>query len=153
MRQDLNVTQAVQLSEAPNLRGYHRRIIADWNEGPLYVLWDAIDVGTDRSVCKRAISNLHVLTELGWNGKVGCTSSASTQFSSSVHCNGLNDTDLHVHVVRPSRATTRKLLTIKADPMPAQFTGVVGRQKYGAAFAGDWNNAVSTHLRCARPFF
>eukprot|EP01046_Picozoa_sp_COSAG06_P015084 COSAG06_NODE_956_length_11322_cov_30.048383_10_plen_65_part_00 len=39
------MTQAVQLSEMPTVQGYHRRIIADWGEGPLYVLWDAIDAG------------------------------------------------------------------------------------------------------------
>jgi hypothetical protein len=95
------------------------------------------------------VSNLHVLTELGWDGKVGCSSSGSGSsggLSSSVVCHGLNATELRVDVLRPQRATANKLLKISADPMPAQFTGVLGAKKYGAAFAGDWNAPVRAYV-------
>ena len=147
---DLNSTQAVQLSEAAGVKGYHRRIIANWQEGPLYILWDAIDTD-DKEICARAVSNIHVVTELGWDGKIGCAATTEDQVGevgagqkeasagvSSVLCHGLNSTDLRVDVLRPPHAAAQKLLTIKADPLPAQFTGMLGAKR-GGAFAGDWN--------------
>jgi hypothetical protein len=39
---DLNITRAVQSSQQSAVRGYHRRVFANWADGS-YLLWDAID--------------------------------------------------------------------------------------------------------------
>jgi hypothetical protein len=135
---DLNITRAVQVSQSPNIRSYHRRVFANWADVS-YLLWDDIDAPA--SVCARARSNLHAVTELGVDGHVGCAVVGSAAgHALSVRCNSLRNATLDVTVLRPVNASARGLLTMKADPLSIQFTGMLGVPlgQSGGAFAGDW---------------
>ena len=73
---DLNITRAVQASQLVGVRGYHRRIFADWGgtgnrsrRKESYLIWDAVDAPP--ALCAQATFNLHVVTSLGWSGEVG----------------------------------------------------------------------------------
>ena len=150
---DLNVTRAVQASQLPGVQSYHRRVFANWADGGAYLLWDVIDAPPTE--CAQATLNLHVLTQLGWPGKAGCktitapeSSTDSPRVSTHVECDALNDKTLDVSIIRPS-AADRRLLSIEADPLPIQFTGMTGSAlpegsvpnmpSVGGAFGGDWN--------------
>ena len=164
---DLNITRAVQASQASSVRSYHRRLFANWgavadgsdrsqdNSSPSYLLWDDIDASA--AACAQATFNLHVLTQLGWPGTSGCSevpqASEEAAGSTLVTCRGLEDVALDVSILRPAPAelAAHRLLAIEADPLPVQFTGMsgsalpgtsnrtLGMSAVGGAFGGDWN--------------
>ena len=165
---DLNITRAVQISQLPAVRGYHRHVFANWPDGT-YLLWDAVNAPQDD--CAQATYNLHVVTQLGQDNVGGeatttpansrCTISTSSSSSSTpsspstseantendnltttlLSCAALNNISMDVMVVRPSQAISRSLLRVRADPLPVQFTGMTGVPdgEPGGALAGDWN--------------
>ena len=67
---DVNITRAVQASQVPGVRGYHRRIFANRRD-ETYLIWDDVNA-PKMSDCAHATYNLHVVTQLGWPGVVGC---------------------------------------------------------------------------------
>eukprot|EP00943_MAST-04B_sp_MAST-4B-sp1_P001448 g1448.t1 len=121
---DLNITRAVQVSQLPGVEGYHRRVFANRRDGS-YLLWD--DVNAPMAECSQATYNLHVVTQLGWPGEVGCfvaSSSFSDDKTTQLECTALNDLLFYVNILQPSSAREKKLLHIEADPLPVQFTGM-----------------------------
>lgn len=122
---DLNVTRAVQASQLPGVLGYHRRVFAN-REDDSYLIWDAVDAPLPD--CARATYNLHVLTQLGWPGEVGCEHVASSAGTSAtkLECAGLNEIKLDVTILQPANAVARNLVHLEADPLPVQFTGMTG---------------------------
>jgi hypothetical protein len=145
---DLNVTRAVQASQQPAVRGYHRRVFANRRDDA-YLLWDAVDAPA--AECAKAMFNLHVLTQLRWPGVVGCAAAAPSRAAGTATrlvCSGLNDMSLDVTVLRPASASARGLLHLEADPLPVQFTGMSGSAgaapgngmpSVGGALGSDWN--------------
>jgi hypothetical protein len=148
---DVNITRAVQSSQIPTVQSYHRRIFANRREGNggSYLIWDAIEASSKD--CQNATYNLHVLTQLGWPGVVGCqvaVKDTATSSTTKLICTALNDMELNVNILQPSNAIKRKLLHIERDPLPVQFTGMTGSagsapgmKAIGGAFGGDWNAA------------
>eukprot|EP01051_Picozoa_sp_SAG22_P001147 SAG22_NODE_42_length_25431_cov_5.091580_5_plen_945_part_00 len=138
----LNVTRAVQASQLPGVQGYHRRVFANRHDGS-YLMWDAVNAPL--AECSQAIYNLHVVTQLGWPGKVGCAVVSKKAHSGTcLECAALDGLALDVSVLRPAAAVERGLLAIEADPLPVQFTGVTGvpNGQLGGAFGGDWGTAT-----------
>ena len=106
---DLNVTRAVQASQQPGVRSYHRRLFANWHDGGSYLIWDAIEAPAVE--CASATYNLHVLTQLGWPGKVGCSEedaagdNPAAAGASVLECaTTSDDVKLGVTITVPSRA-------------------------------------------------
>eukprot|EP00729_Bicosta_minor_P006429 gene6429-14359_t len=128
---DLNVTRAVQASQLPGVIGYHRRVFAN-REDDSYLIWDAVDAPLPD--CARATYNLHVLTQLGWPGEVGCEHVASSAGTSAtkLECAGLNEIKLDVTILQPANAVARNLVHLEADPLPVQFTGMTGSAGVGS---------------------
>ena len=151
---DVNITRAVQASQQPEVRGYHRRVFANRRDDS-YLVWDAVDA--PESACRTATYNLHVVTQLGWPGTVGCTVGAARGGGGGaaggvtrLECTGLKEIKLDVAVLWPADAVQRGLLHLEADPLPVQFTGTTGSAMavpergmpaVGGAFGGDWNAA------------
>ena len=76
---------------APGLTANHR--------DDSYLLWDAVDAPL--AECSQATYNLHVVTQLGWPGKVGCKVAAASACSGTkLECAALNDMQLDVTVRR-----------------------------------------------------
>ena len=67
---DINITRAVQSSQLRGVKGYHRRIFANRHDDT-YLIWDDVRA-PNVSDCAQATYNLHVVTQLGWPGVVGC---------------------------------------------------------------------------------
>jgi hypothetical protein len=150
---DLNVTRAVRASQLPGVRSYHRRVFANHREES-YLLWDAVEA--PRAACAQAQFNLHVVTQTGWPGVVGCAPSNGTGGdgdgggsggATRLLCTALQGMALDVTLLQPTAADARGLLHIEADPLPVQFTGMTGSASaappgmdaVGGALGGDWN--------------
>ena len=149
------MSRAVQASQYAGVRGYHRRLFASWEDDqPYYLLWDDVDAPPD--LCAKATYHLHAITGLGLGKSVRCaeakasearaaSSSGATSAGGGIttlHCKGLNGVGLDVTIGRPADAARRGLLSLRADPLPIQFTGVSGALDggpRGGAFGGDWN--------------
>lgn len=144
---DLNVTRAVQASQLPRVASYHRRVFGNRRDDS-YLLWDFVDAPAKD--CAQAEYNLHVVTQMGWPGKVGCSVSVSTNNAESgqtqISCKALNNLTMDLTVLRPLNVTKRNLLHLEVDPLPVQFTGMTGSAgsapgmpNTGGALGGDWN--------------
>ena len=86
-----------------------------------------VAVNAPMAECSQATYNLHVVTQLGWPGEVGCfvaSSSFSDDKTTQLECTALNDLLFYVNILQPSSAREKKLLHIEADPLPVQFTGM-----------------------------
>ena len=155
---DLNITRAVQSSQRPGVGAYHRRVFAS-RADDLYLIWDSIDTPTSESDCEAATFNLHVLTQLGWPGEVGCTEvTPSASHTTSLECHALGNMTLDVILLMPMDALPRNLLHIEADPLPIQFVGMtgptgnqtdLGMPGVGGVLGGDWNAAENMPPRVA----
>lgn len=157
---DLNVTRAVQSSQRPGVAAYHRRVFAN-RADDAYLIWDMVDAPLAAEDCEAATFNLHVLTQLGWPGKIGCAkvpSAAAAAAATSLECRALENMTLDVTLLLPTDALKRNLLHVEADPLPIQFvgmTGTVGAQpglgmpSTGGALGGDWNAAENMVPRVA----
>ena len=147
---DLNITRAVQASQLAGVNGYHRRVFANRRDGS-YLLWD--DINAPIEECSQATYNLHVVTQLGWPGKIGCFATGVPGDDDNVtrlECNALNDLKFDFTILQPSSPQASGLLHVEADPLPTQFTGMTGsagsvpeygQTAVGGALGGDWNAA------------
>jgi hypothetical protein len=147
---DINISKAVIESQLPTMIGYHRRIFANRMDGT-YLFWDDVKAAS-LSDCSMATYNLHVVTQLGWPGIIGCdhmnSTTTTTNTNNLLTCRGLNDIELDVSILRPTNALKRGLLHLEADPLPVQFTSMTGtagsapgRPSIGGVLGGDWNAA------------
>ena len=79
-------------------------------------------------LCAKAVSNLHVVTELGLEQRTRCAprEASAPEGTTTLECTAINDKLLGVSILRPAAAETRGLLKLRPDPLPIQFTGTTG---------------------------
>ena len=153
---DVNITRAVQESQLNSVQSYHRIVFANKMDST-YLFWDDITTAHPDD-CAKATYNLHVVTQKGWPGVVGCQSNSNDNQGTKLICTGLNGMNLDVNILHPANASQRDLIQIEADPLPVQFTGMTGSAgatatmpAFGGALGGDWNAAGN--LAPEKPFY